>query len=65
MKRVATVSGQSGKVRVSIRVTVDAPSSVLTRDEIASSTEYLTDKAMRALAGALFVGVPLSRQRIR
>jgi len=66
MKRVITVTGEDHIASVSIRIAVGTKGlAQLTRDELAAATEQLADEAMRAIANVRYVGIPLSRQRVR
>jgi len=66
MKRVITVTGEDHIALVSIQITVRTKGlAQLTRDELTAATEQLADEAMRAIANVRYVGIPLSRQRVR
>lgn len=64
MKRVRTISAEDGGVSVRIVVTAESDGT-LTREESARLADHLASKVMAIVEAAPYLGVPLSKVRVR
>jgi hypothetical protein len=59
-----SVYANNGDTWVAVQISVVVRDKALTRDEHTIALDHITSKTMEAIADAVYVGVPLSRQRV-
>jgi hypothetical protein len=66
MKRVVTITARNGSsIGLEIVATISADATELARHEINMAATELADKIMSVIPGIRYVGIPMSKLRVR